>query len=104
MKEVKNMSPDIRSMWHHRNNLVLDGAGVVWPRRSGDFEGNQLLVPKQGRKGLFKVYHTSASGGHLGRSRTVSRLQGRFYWMFRNGLMTVQRVYNGNHLTTAAAH
>jgi hypothetical protein len=58
--EVKNMSPDIRLLWDHRNNLFLDEAGVVWHRRSGQVEGNQLLVPKPGRKDKFVTYHQSA--------------------------------------------
>ena len=28
--EVKGLSPEFRLLWHHRNNLSVDGNGVIW--------------------------------------------------------------------------
>lgn len=78
--DIKGQCPEVRALWHHRDNLSVDQSGVVWRRRSGPVEGMQLLVPKSGRETLFHRYHSSAFGGHLGRNRTVLRLQQRFYW------------------------
>ena len=78
--EVKALYPELRFLWHHRNNLSADVNGVVWRKRSSDDSQLQLLVPKPAREQLFLAYHASLFGGHLGRNRTVARLSHRFYW------------------------
>ena len=78
--EVKSMLPELRSLWHHRNNLSVDANGTLWRKRSSQSAILQLLVPKAGRERLFLSYHASLYGGHLGRTRTLARLADRFYW------------------------
>ena len=78
--EVKSMLPELRSLWHHRNNLSVNDNGTLWRRRSSQSAQLQLLVPKAGREQLFLSYHASLFGGHLGRTRTLARLADRFYW------------------------
>ena len=78
--EVKSMLPELRSLWHHRNNLSVDENGTLWRKRSSQSTQLQLLVPKAGRERLFLSYHASLYGGHLGRTRTLARLADRFYW------------------------
>ena len=78
--EVKSMLPELRSLWHHRNNLSIDANGTLWRKRSSQSAQLQLLVPKAGRERLFLSYHASLYGGHLGRTRTLARLADRFYW------------------------
>ena len=77
--EVKGMLPELRSLWHHRNNLSVDTNGTIWRKRSSQSALLQLLVPKAGRERLFLSYHASLYGGHLGRTRTLARLADRFY-------------------------
>ena len=79
-KEVKGLCPEIRLLWHHRNNLSVDANGVIWRKRSSQGSRLQLLVPGPARKSLFQAYHASLFGGHLGRNRTLARLSYRFYW------------------------
>ena len=78
--EVKSMLPELRSLWHHRNNLSVDANGTLWRKRSSQSAHLQLLVPKAGRERLFLSYHASLYGGHLGQTRTLARLADRFYW------------------------
>ena len=78
--EIKGLHPELRSLWHHHNNLSLDNNGIIWPKRSSQSSLLQLLVPKLGREKLFVTYHASLCGGHLGRNRTLARLAHRFYW------------------------
>ena len=78
--EVKSMLPELRSLWHHRNNLSVDANGTLWRKRSSQSAQLQLLVPKAGREQLFLSYHASLYGGHLGWTRTLARLADRFYW------------------------
>ena len=77
---VKSMLPELRSLWHHRNNLSVDDNGTLWRNRSSQSAQLQLLVPKAGREQLFLSYHASLFGGHLGRTRMLARLADRFYW------------------------
>ena len=51
--EVKSMLPELRSFWHHRNNLSVDANGTLWRKRSSQSLNIQLLVPKAGRERLF---------------------------------------------------
>ena len=74
------MCPELRFLWHHRNNLSADTNGVVWRKRSSDSYQLQLLVPKAGRQELFLAYHASLFGGHLGQNHMLARLSHRFYW------------------------
>ena len=78
--EVKSLCPELRFLWHHRNNLSADTNGVTWRKRSSNSHQLQLLIPKAGRQELFLAYHASLFGGHLGRTRTLARLSHRFYW------------------------
>ena len=75
--EVKSLCPELRFLWHHRNNLSADTNGVVWRKRSSDNHQLQLLVPKAGRQELFLA---SLYGGHLGRTHTLAHLSHRLYW------------------------
>ena len=79
-KDVKGLCPEIRLLWHHRNNLSADANGVIWRKRSLQGSRLQLLVPRPARESLFQAYHASLFGVHLGRNRTLARLSYRFYW------------------------
>ena len=78
--EVMSLFPELRLLWHHRNNLLADANGVIWRKRSSPGSELQLLVPKPAREQLFLAYHTSLFGGHLSRNQTLARLSHRFYW------------------------
>ena len=70
--EVKSLCPELRFLWHHKNNLSADANGVLWRKRSSEVSQLQLLVPKPGREPLFLAYHASLIGGHLDRNRTLA--------------------------------
>ena len=57
--EVKGLSPELRLLWHHRNNLSVHDNGIIWRKRSTQSPLLQLLVPKPGREQLFLSYHAS---------------------------------------------
>ena len=78
--EVKSLCPELRFLWHHKNNLSANANGVLWRKRSSAVSQLQLLVPRPGRERLFLAYHASLIGGHLGWNHTLARLSQRFYW------------------------
>ena len=63
--EVKSMLPELRSLWHYRNNLSVDDNGTLWRRRSSHNTLLQLLVPKASREKLFLSYHASIRSGSV---------------------------------------
>ena len=48
--EAKCLCPELRFLWHHRNNLSVGDNGVIWSSQSPLL---QLLVPKPAREQLF---------------------------------------------------
>ena len=78
--DVRGLCPELRLLWHHRNNLTVDDNGIIWRKRSTQSPLLQLLVPKPGREQLFLSYHASLFASHLGRHRTQAQLAHRFYW------------------------
>ena len=32
--EVRGLCPELRLLWHHRNNLTVDDNGIIWRKRS----------------------------------------------------------------------
>ena len=44
--EVKSLCPELRFLWHHRNNLSADANGVIWRKRSSPGSQLQLLVSR----------------------------------------------------------
>ena len=70
--EVKSLCPEIRFLWHHRNNPSADVNGVIWRKGSSQGSQLQLLIPRPAREQLFLAYHTSLFGGHLGRNHTLA--------------------------------
>ena len=78
--EVNSLCPELRLLWHHRNNLSADANGVIWRKRNFPRSELQLLVPKPALEQLFLAYYASLFGGHLGRNRTLAKLSHRFYW------------------------
>ena len=49
--EVKGMLPELRLLWHHRNNLSVDDNGTLWRRRISQSALLQLAISPQGRPG-----------------------------------------------------
>ena len=78
--EVKGLNPELRSLWNHRNNLLVDDNGIIWRKRSSQCSLLQLLVPKPGPEQLFLSYHASLFGGHLAAIWAGTGLAHRFYW------------------------
>ena len=63
-------------LWYHK-----------WtPKPYRGYSVNQLLLPKQCRQKVLQLAHSIPSSGHMGRDRTLQRIQQRFYWpsLFRD--------------------
>ena len=70
-----------RSCWRLQiDNLSVDTEGRLWRRRAPPSRASQLVVPSRERQDMIRRFHDSLFAGHLGVSRTVSRLQNQVYW------------------------
>ena len=45
-----------------------------------EFTVKQIVVPQHLRSHLLKVAHSNRWSGHLGKTKTLERLQQHFYW------------------------
>ena len=57
-------------LWYHK-----------WtPKPYRGYSVNQLLLPVQCRQKVLQLAHSIPLAGHMGRDRTLQRIQQRFYW------------------------
>ena len=57
-------------LWYHK-----------WtPKPSCGYSVDQLLLPVQCRQKVLQLAHSIPLSGHMGRDRTLQRIQRRFYW------------------------
>ena len=72
----------MKSVWSQFPCLELDNGLLV--RRSEDTDNNtvtyQALVPKKARRSVLNYCHDLKTSGHLGVSKTGSRVRQKFYW------------------------
>lgn len=56
--------------------------GVLYKhwRPDAHTEVEQIVLPKQCRRTVLELAHSIPMGGHLGKKKTTSRIQQRFYW------------------------
>ena len=65
--EVKSLRPELRFLWHHRNNLTADTNGVLWRKRSSEVsqlqQGNQRWqIP---RPATFQCFQENLTVEHI---------------------------------------
>lgn len=55
--------------------------GILYRRVELDgCHSDQLVVPRELRVGVMKLAHSAVMGGHLGRKKTLARIQNKFVW------------------------
>ena len=62
-KEVKGLCPEVRLLWHHRNNLSVDANGVIWRKRvtfavAGTKTGQRVTVSGVSRFVVWRSFGT----------------------------------------------
>jgi hypothetical protein len=69
---------------HHASDFELDSDGILFHTGATDALGvaqKRLVVPTDMRREVMYACHEHmVSGGHLGRDRTVQKIQQRYYW------------------------
>jgi hypothetical protein len=72
---------------HTGNEEVFEKQGILFRRKNGETGQvfTQLLVPGPLREKVLKLAHDQALGGHLGRKKTLERIQPHFHWVGMQG-------------------
>ncbi|GBM32909.1 Retrovirus-related Pol polyprotein from transposon 412 [Araneus ventricosus] len=81
-QEIAPESPATKRYWALWDSLHLKD-GVLyckWESDDGSFCRWQLILPKTRIQKVLRETHDSASGGHFGVMKTLSKTRERFYW------------------------
>ena len=80
-KEIVPLGYYTKSLWTQWENLVLTD-DILYRRYSND-DGTsklQIVIPKSERRTALTQYHDSKTSGHLGVTKTLTKLRQRYYW------------------------
>ncbi|GBM00489.1 Transposon Ty3-G Gag-Pol polyprotein, partial [Araneus ventricosus] len=81
-QEIAPESPATKRYWALWDSLHLKD-GVLYRKWESDDESScrwQLILPKSRIQEVLRETHDSASGGHFGVMKTLSKTRERFYW------------------------
>ena len=80
--EVARYSPAVKTYWAQWNSLLL--VDDLLQRHIEDPDGsnarNQIVIPRSRVPEVLREVHNGVTGGHLGVTKTLSKLRERFYW------------------------
>ena len=80
--DVAKYSPEIKYFWNRldsfeiKNDLLCrkweseDGKNITW----------QIVIPEKFKASVLQQLHDSATGGHLGVKKTLSKVRQRYFW------------------------
>lgn len=83
LSKVTSLSANTKLYWAQWDSLVLQD-GVMcqqWESPAGDYTILQMVLPLPLRTFVLEQLHNSPTGGHLASTKTLDRIQKRFYWI-----------------------
>ncbi len=82
---VTEKSPTVKCLWTQWNQLEVR-EGILYHVTKDDKEKSlvQLVAPQEVRAIILHQLHNTRTAGHLGRNKTCSKVQQRFYWPNHN--------------------
>ena len=82
-KELSPQTTEVKSLWKLWNSLELrDGVLYYkWESAAGNDPVLLRVLPKAMRRDAWEQLHVDHGGGHMGTSKTMSKLRARFFWV-----------------------
>ena len=80
--EVSPGNKEIKSYWSQWDRLQMRD-GILyrkWESVRGDRITWQLVLPNELRREMMQRLHSDPTSGHLGKTKTLDRIQRRYYW------------------------
>lgn len=85
MKRISDSPSKYPMWWIDKNKLFKRTKQTSYPGLSNGDSPWRLVVPKEKRSEIIRSHHDPPTCGHLGVSRTLSRISQRYYWpMMKN--------------------
>jgi len=81
-RNIQKLNPDIKCYYNSFNRLSIKD-GILyrsWERNDNETPDDLICVPQSITTEVIKLCHDIPSGGHLGKPKTLSKIQTRFYW------------------------
>ena len=80
--EIADRDQELKILWAQFDSLdTVDGILCrMWESADGTEKKPQLLVPRSVVTEILQEVHNGISGGHLGVTKTLSKIRERFYW------------------------
>ena len=85
--EISCQSDTARAYFHDFNRIRLEANKVLyrqWESHDGTEVRSQMILPETYREIMFRNLHDVVNAAHMGRRRTLDKLQRKYFW-FRMG-------------------
>ena len=81
-RNIQKLNPTTKTYYNSFTRLkVKDGVLLrTWEKTNGESPDDLICVPDSLTEEIIKLCHDIPSGGHLGKPKTLSKIQTRFYW------------------------
>ena len=80
--DISKYSPEDKYYWNHWDSMYVKNNILFrkFENEPGKETICQIVLPKTLRKFVLKQVHDSVTGGHLGITKTLSKVTSRFFW------------------------
>ena len=87
-EQISALSEAAKVYFHDWRRMVVKGNGILyreWESVDGTEVRHQMLLPHRYRELLFHHLHKTLDAGHMGRRRTLHKLQKKYFWHRMSG-------------------
>ena len=82
-EDINTQSSEARTYFHDWKRIKLESNQVLyrlWESADGTEVRQQIVLPDPYRETMFRNLHDAVNAAHMGRRRTLNKLQKKYYW------------------------
>lgn len=81
-RDTQKLTPQVKVYYNSFNRLKIKDNILyrTWERLDRETPDDLICIPQSLTATIIKLCHDIPSGGHLGKPKTLSKIQSRFYW------------------------